>query len=535
MLSLVVVFLLCVNLGGSVTQQGTTYCTNSIPVTCIVKLGVVDPKGSAFGTFDDDLAVTGWGKLKLQTSADPNVTDLTKMYAIGYLEGVLTKERIQQQIDNMYAILFPDPVPPVKIIEWMGQQEDWTRSNIANDFGKLNPTWQQVAMVMSQYDGIQAGFSASSSEKELQDLAVPIQFAFQMLSGWGDILDLSVALSESQPEWEKMTDEEKNRELSMRGHCSALIKVLGDFSDIFMAHSSWFDYSAMNRIYKHYFFDVSAKSTVAKKVSFSSYPGCLVSIDDFYLMDSGIVMLQTTNAIINTTVYGLINPYALLAWQRVRIANTMSNDGQTWMNIISNYNSGTYNNQYMVLDLKKFHPGSGIDDGALWVAEQIPGLVATGDETNILRYGYWPSYNVPFFDNIWKISGYNLLGPNYTHTIVPRAEIFRRDQGSVVDMNSFKNIMRSNNYKTDPYSKGDPGKAICSRFDLETKSPSAGGCYDTKVTSYSLAISLISEAINGPTTENLPPFSWTGEFAQKTHEGIPTTMNFDFEVMDPKW
>ena len=34
---------------------------------------------------------------------------------------------------------------------------------------------------------------------------------------------------------------------------------------------------------------------------------------------------------------------------------------------------GTYNNQYMILDLKKINLTNSIDDGALWVVEQIPG------------------------------------------------------------------------------------------------------------------------------------------------------------------
>ena len=34
---------------------------------------------------------------------------------------------------------------------------------------------------------------------------------------------------------------------------------------------------------------------------------------------------------------------------------------------------GTYNNQYMVLDLKKIELQKAVKDGALWVVEQIPG------------------------------------------------------------------------------------------------------------------------------------------------------------------
>ncbi len=35
--------------------------------------------------------------------------------------------------------------------------------------------------------------------------------------------------------------------------------------------------------------------------------------------------------------------------------------------------TGTYNNQYMVLDLKKIELNKVVHDDALWVVEQIPG------------------------------------------------------------------------------------------------------------------------------------------------------------------
>lgn len=44
-----------------------------------------------------------------------------------------------------------------------------------------------------------------------------------------------------------------------------------------------FTYGAMNRIYKHYFFDTN--EVPARKSSFASYPGSLASQDDFYMMD----------------------------------------------------------------------------------------------------------------------------------------------------------------------------------------------------------------------------------------------------------
>ena len=41
------------------------------------------------------------------------------------------------------------------------------------------------------------------------------------------------------------------------------------------------------------------------------------------------------------------------------------------------------------------------------------------------------------------------------YQLAPRAKIFRRDQGTVNDTQSFLNFMRYNNYKNDPYAGGE--------------------------------------------------------------------------------
>ena len=55
---------------------------------------------------------------------------------------------------------------------------------------------------------------------------------------------------------------------------------------------------------------------------------------------SGLVMLQTTNSIINRTLYDKATPKALLAWHRVRLANWLAEGGKEWADIVSQYNSG---------------------------------------------------------------------------------------------------------------------------------------------------------------------------------------------------
>lgn len=50
--------------------------------------------------------------------------------------------------------------------------------------------------------------------------------------------------------------------------------------------------SAMLRIYKHYSFELQTLRPAAARMSFSSYPGELFSDDDFYILSSGLVILQ---------------------------------------------------------------------------------------------------------------------------------------------------------------------------------------------------------------------------------------------------
>ena len=113
--------------------------------------------------------------------------------------------------------------------------------------------------------------------------------------------------------------------------------------------------------------------------------------------------------------------------------------------------------------------------------------------SDALRLGYWASFNVPFYNSVYEHMGYPSMvkkfGNYFTHDLCPRAQIFRRDQGKVTDIDALKKIMRYNDYQNDPYSidtngKPNPMYAICSRGDLKSKGASPGGCYDTKVTSY---------------------------------------------------
>ena len=61
--------------------------------------------------------------------------------------------------------------------------------------------------------------------------------------------------------------------------------------------------------------------------------------------------------------------------------------------------------------------------------------VEAKDQTDILQEGYWASYNIPFYEDIFNVSGYSAAveahGTEFSYQLCPRAKIFRRDQGKV--------------------------------------------------------------------------------------------------------
>jgi hypothetical protein len=65
----------------------------------------------------------------------------------------------------------------------------------------------------------------------------------------------------------------------------------------------------------------------------------------------------------------------------------------------------------MILDYKLFTPYSkNLQANLLTIVEELPGFYVQGDVTNYLSHennqqGFWPSYNVPFFPAIYKMTG----------------------------------------------------------------------------------------------------------------------------------
>jgi hypothetical protein len=393
--------------------------------------------------------------------------------------------------------------------------------------------WKGMQRLMWQFDGLVAGYEQSCGEMDV--------LTIYMLNSVGDLEDLNTLFANTSSSSSSSSfSKPPAPESTMMTDCSAMFRVLPDGSDIVAAHVTWRRYYAMLRVYKTYRFAFTGLDLI----SMSSSPGLLHSKDDFYTTDS-LVVVETTNSIFNTTLYNAISTSTALSWQRAMVANTLARSGKEWTDLFAMYNSGTYNNQWMVLDvnLTRSYLASSLSApsaaaGLFWIVEQVPSITQAKDVSPVLiEQGYWGSYNIPYFKNIYDVSGYPAqeakYGDSFSYQRCPRAQIFRRNHSAVTSFEDVQAIMRYNQWKSDPLSLGDPGNAVASRFDLNAKAPAAFGGIDAKVASGKQPQHVV--AISGPTHAQMdtPPCDWSSfPVGNIKHALLPQKFSFDWITID---
>jgi hypothetical protein len=325
--------------GAHAATSGTVYY-NATAKGFYFVAGTVDPvAGVATGSYARwTESPSAFGSLSITTNAA--FGDAQQAAAAGFLEGALTQADIFAHWTNVYAWLlsnFPgrDSLPP-QFEAFFVAQDAWARANAASN--TTSPFWQATSLVLAQLDGLMAGYNASAPLAQALSA-----FQLQSLNAVGDYLDLISALTpQFAPDWENMSPRDVARAFRTRNHCSGLVKVTGNYSELFFAHSSWFIFQSTLRIYKHYNFNFANAAAVGRQVSFSSYPAYLSSLDDFYeIWSTGLAVIETSNSIFNMSLYQYVHPQSLFAWQRVRVANLLSTSGGQWSSTFATYNSGS--------------------------------------------------------------------------------------------------------------------------------------------------------------------------------------------------
>eukprot|EP01012_Entosiphon_sulcatum_P005920 TRINITY_DN1275_c0_g1_i1.p1 TRINITY_DN1275_c0_g1~~TRINITY_DN1275_c0_g1_i1.p1 ORF type:complete len:543 (+),score=120.60 TRINITY_DN1275_c0_g1_i1:90-1718(+) len=522
----------CVAVAHAAPRQASVYLAAEGKFT--YKEGVLDKDAVAMAEYDDSIPTTGWGRLVV-TSND-RFDDSSQAYAAGLAEGGLTQQRTWEWVQNMvvgFSGWNTTADIPKPIQDYLQGNRQWAQQQAASN--QSSALWQQVLLVERQWQGLYDGYALTApADQQLTELQLRVATSFPDVFS-----DLVPALVPSlRPDFKRMTPEQFSYWVASHGHCSSLIKVAGDLSELYFGHVTWMTFQMMTRIFKTY--NLNYKSALAKVIHFSSYPGSLTSTDDFHVTDSGLAVIETSLAVYNMSIYRHVSRDGtgqLLYWVRLLAATRLAATPAEWAPLFASYNSGSYNNQWMILNVKAFKPHEPLPDGLLVVLEQMPGKVRWTDATPVLQYGYWPSYNVPYFADMYDYAGFpeavKMQGPDMlSYELAVRAQIFRRDQGKVVDVPSFQQLMSYNDYQHDPISKHNPVFAISARADLSATSPGCFGGLDLKVSTASLwRDQLTVLARSGPTAVQQPPLDLNTTRAKCTNtRGMPRVWNFGFQT-----
>ena len=511
----------------------------------------IDKEAVASATYINSYQTKGWDFLTISSYDKPDnkYEDSIKAYAMGYLEGILNKDRIFSIYRNLMYFTFYDTnnTFPENLVIYLTKNLEYMKTK-SMKYKDKEPYWEHVYYIYEQMRGLFDGYnSVAEDEKKIGFIY------FQMVVANADIEDAVYYNNiTKRPNFKNMTIDEIRTYTSLHTHCSALVKVANDLSDIWIGHNTWTAYGLMIRTFKEYRFVSNKQNEKSKVVVFSSYPGSLSSIDDFYYMDSKLVVMETTNSNFNDTLYDLLKPESLLTWVRVMLANRLASSGEEWIKIFKKENSGTYNNQFQVLDINKIDINKRIiNEKAFMIIEQLPDFTESGDVTHFLTKGYWPSYNIPYFKSIYEKSGYiEIIEENpvsyesYDYSGSDRPIIFRKEHTNINSTEDFKKMMRYNNYEKDECSKKNAAWTIASRYDLNVNGVGRPLCYgaiDVKFVSVKELMegNNIVHIISGPTNDNQPTFSWKNTTCDENnpirwyHEDVVDTWNFpwiDYKV-----
>lgn len=500
-----------------------------------ITVGSIDfESADAWAFWNNSINEIGWYTLHVE--GREGVDSKKMLRCAGFLEGYLSQHEIYlhyQLIKDIHGFERNKPYSP----EWTYFMEKNMNYTFESVNAYLDSTyWQEINYTLTQFNGLLEGYNYRvSQQKTFNETMTPLDFWF--LEAECELYDIDSAIGRRPKKIIGPTNGED---------CTGLIRLLPDYSDIYFAQDTWSDFRDLHGELKEYHFPI--KEYKAKRLLFSTRVGKLFSYDDFYIADSGLLVLETTMSIFNMSLYDLVVPENLLTWIRTLRSMWLTDNGADWTTEFIKHNSGTLNNQYIILDTKKFTRKKKPKSDLLWVIEQYPGDFERMDITDFLvKHGYFPSINVPYSDRLYKKAGYpekvasgGVTGDFFSYYNSSRYKILQRESTRIKNFEQFKKLMTYNNWKRDPYSKSDPAQAIMSRYDLRRPGEPYGaakafGGLDSKCCKVSEFNSkLLFHAIASPTKENNPPWEFgVPPYENVRYEGLPKKWDFDWITFQP--
>ena len=207
-----------------------------------------------------------WNYLNVEDTASTNDEDFIKTRrATGFLEGRLTCVHMAEYYLNFMHAMFEGKLPSKSTQKFLEDNYKWV-SQQANARYRTDDYWLATKGVLSQLEGILEGFQSGCPCKvkcpastNLRSLKNPSILHLLLLNADGDLYQITEKYTEvSQRRRQRrlkmteslsrrlqsgsVTEEDGGMERRRRhgeNHCSALIKLLPDNTDILFGHDTW--------------------------------------------------------------------------------------------------------------------------------------------------------------------------------------------------------------------------------------------------------------------------------------------------------
>ncbi|CAO1406559.1 unnamed protein product [Diamesa serratosioi] len=527
--------------------------------------------GVARACYKDQKLDNGLSFLEIESQAA--YPDKVQAYAVGMLEGTMTWMNIYSQWVNTIQS-FCDKNE--KFCIWLRDVIKNNQMNImamAEEKGSNDHYLYQIQLFYYQLAGLELGFQ-KGVKRARKDYEIPTE-DFLLLNSPADIEDLKLY-------YNAFVDEEADIELDPTTKSKMILKILdhNGKANILFGHSTAGDYNAMLKIVKKYRFryhygpGLKNNLVTNTDITFTSYPGCIASTDDFYILRGKQTKLLVGGVRILNNNSNLLRSIDFLGTvfmsARVMAANRLAHNGKSFSKILSR-DPGLGAKQWLVVDAKRMKnvyaflkqqqleenqeqpvtSATTSDDGIIfmendlsesseesdlvnfektapafnnnisnnqnliWLVDQAYGRLHAEDVTSTYKFNsneYWILDGNPYFQQIHEISGTQQRS-------IQRTEVIQSIDG-------VEKILRYHSFRGDLL--GDHNKMAFGNVDIKLYSDHA------KFKVQSGPVYSVNDTMDQcqPTV----PFEWTSSnFNDVRHDEHPTLWNFPMVKVQFAW
>jgi hypothetical protein len=440
---------------------------------------------------------------------------------VGFLEGYLVKVPITNGMNLFKDHLGVRGTPGIPgmlnfysdYLEWLQQMIDATPNSLY---------WRQIGVLKAMFDGLYAGYNAGAP----YDVTATEPEFFSYVAE-GDSEDLWGELSWTAHDY---SDDD---------HCTAVIRLTDDRRDVYFSHVSWSDYRQLHSVLKHYHLPCGefAKSP---RVSLSTQIGLLSSVDDYYITQAGLLILETTIGVANNSLYhDYVTHRSVMNWMRSLLAAFTSQNVTEWTDQFLTHNSGTYNNEYYVLDAKLLQGNDRVPSNLLYYVLQIPGPFRFVDDLTDELYdeGFVASFNTIKNEAAVNFTmWYTRIGAGPRGCLYhqcARYLIIKREAPRLNDFDVFRKFLRYSDYARDTFSLYEGvhhfANTISARDDTSnlTTNPCHGGLNAKAAKASEVITRMRFHGVNSPSDDPWGPFDWNAPSLAGVpyHDGLPDIFN----------